>query len=92
MGRLLRRLGIFDGEEDSRWQEEHEFEKRAREDQDRRYRQYRCELLFWRLWGVDQADALKIAEGVWGFPMFDHQSGAYPDLRWVRPELVSVPQ
>jgi hypothetical protein len=45
--------------------EEADFNRREREAADRRWRQYRCENLFWRLWGIDQMDALKIAESVW---------------------------
>ena len=67
MGILLRRLGVFSQEDDPRWEEDYRAEMRERERADFRWRQYRAEQLYWRLKGIEDFTAYRLAAEVWGF-------------------------
>lgn len=63
--RLMRRMGIFDQEEDPRWREEYELNQTERARSESRVRQYRIEDLISRLHGLDRSTAEHIACQVW---------------------------
>ena len=51
---------------ESKREAEENFNKREKELADERVRRYRCENLFWRLWGLPMELSEAIAESVWG--------------------------